>query len=210
MIQRDASQPLREEYYTIEEYLSFERTSEIKHEYVDGQIMAMAGASRVHNLITGNVSRRLGNQLEGKPCETYASDLRVKTTATDYTYPDVIVVCEEPEFEDREVDTLLNPTVLVEVLSKSTEKRDRVEKFADYRGITHLKEYILISQDKMHVEHYVRQPDNEWRLYDVNEPGGKIRIESIGCELLLSEVYERVKFLPPRQLRKVAEDEEQQ
>ncbi|MDQ3753430.1 MAG: Uma2 family endonuclease [Acidobacteriota bacterium] len=210
MIQRDASQSLQEEYYTIEEYLSFERASEIKHEYVDGQTVAMVGASRAHNLITGNVSRRLGNQLEGKPCETYSSDMRVKTTATDYTYPDVIVVCEEPEFEDREVDTLLNPTVIVEVLSKSTEKRDRVEKFADYRGIAHLKEYILISQDKMHVEHYVRQPDNEWRLYDVNEPGGKIRIESIDCELLLSEVYERVKFVPQRQLRKVAEDAEQQ
>ena len=207
MIQKEGIKP--QEHYTVEEYLSFERSSEIKHEYTAGQIVAMAGASRAHNLITSNVARRLGNQLEGKPCETYSNDMRVRTTPEDYTYPDVVVVCEEPEFGDAEVDTtLLNPTVIVEVLSKSTEKRDRVEKFADYRGIPSLKEYILISQDKMHVEHYVRQPDDEWRLSDVNRPDSKVSIPSIGCELLLSAVYERVKFPAPRHLRKVGDSEE--
>ncbi len=134
--------------------------------------------------------------------ETY-SDMRVRTTPTEYTYPDVVIVCGEPEFEDDEFDTLLNPTLIVEVLSKSTARRDRVEKLADYRGMSSLKEYILISQDKMHVEHYVRRPDNEWTLTDTDQPEGKVAITSIGCELRISDVYDRVTFPPPRQLRKV-------
>ncbi|MDQ3686025.1 MAG: Uma2 family endonuclease [Acidobacteriota bacterium] len=195
-----------EQFYTVEEYLAFERENESKHEYISGLIVAMAGASRAHNLITGNVARRLGNQLEGKPCETYSNDMRVRTTPTEYTYPDVVVVCGEPEFEDDEFDTLLNPTVIVEVLSKSTARRDRVAKLADYRGLSSLKEYILISQDKMHIEHYVRRPDNEWSLTDMNQPEGKVTITSINCEFRVSDVYDRVKFPPPRQLRKVSSD----
>lgn len=197
------------DFYTVDEYLAFERGSEVKHEYVSGLIVAMSGASRAHNLITGNVARRLGNQLEGKPCETYASDMRVRTTPSEYTYPDVVVVCGEPEFEDAEVDTLLNPTVIVEVLSKSTEKRDRIEKLSDYRGIASLCEYILISQDKMHVERYVRAGDNNWTLSDTNQPEGTVAIASIGCELSLKDVYERVKFPPAGHLRQVSEAEQQ-
>ena len=199
-----------EDFYTVEEYLTSERRGEIKHEYTSGLVVAMAGASRAHNLITGNVARRFGNQLEGKPCETYSSDMRVRTTPTEYTYQDVVVVCGEPQFEDAEVDTLLNPTVIVEVLSKSTERRDRVEKFSDYRGMPTLKEYILVSQNKMHVEHYVRQPDNEWTVTDINQPDGKVTISSINGELHLSEVYDRVKFPPPRPLRSVSVSEQQE
>ncbi len=207
MIKKEGVKP--QEYYTVEKYLSFERSSEIKHEYIAGQIVAMAGASRAHNLITGNVAGELRNQLREKPCETYPNDMRVRTTPEDYTYPDVVVVCDEPEFEDAEVDTLLNPTVIIEVLSKSTEKRDRVEKFADYRRIPSLKEYVLISQDKMHVEHYVRQPDDEWLLSDMNQPDGKVSLPSIGCVLLLSAVYEWVELPAPRHLRPVNNSEEQ-
>lgn len=116
---------LPEQFYTAEEYLAFERSAEMKHEFISGEIVAMAGATREHNLITGNTARELGNQLIGTPCETYSNDLRVGTTPGDYVYPDVVVVCEEPKFEDATFDTLLNPTVVIEVLSKTTEARDR-------------------------------------------------------------------------------------
>ena len=117
--------------YTVEEYLALERKAEFKREYISGEIVAKAGATREHILITGNIARRLGNQLDGSTCETYTNDMRVRTTPSDYVYPDVVVVCDEPQFEDNEFDTLLNPTVVIEVLSKSTEARDRGEKFSD-------------------------------------------------------------------------------
>lgn len=191
------------DFYTVEEYLAFERAAEFKHEYSSGEIVAMAGATREHNLITGNVARRLGNQLEGKPCETYSNDMRVRTSPTAYAYPDVVVVCDEPQFEDSELDTLLNPTVVVEVLSKSTEARDRGEKFSDYRAIESVKDIAFVSQYRPRVEHYVRQANDEWILHEVSDPAGAIVLRSIECTLTLAEIYERVKFPPPRQLRSV-------
>jgi Uma2 family endonuclease len=208
MMRKDGAKPQENEYYTVDEYLSFERASEVKHEYISGLIIAMAGASRAHNLITGNVSQRLRNALEGKPCETYSSDMRVRTTPSEYTYPDVVVACGEPEFEDKELDTLLTPTVVVEVLSGSTERRDRFEKFGAYRAIPSLRELLLISQDKLHIEHHVKGPHNEWILHDVDERGETIRLESIGAELRISDVYERVTFPPQRQLRRVDTEDE--
>jgi Uma2 family endonuclease len=193
-------------FYTVEEYLAFERSSELKHEYISGEIVAMAGATRAHNLVTGNIAQRLRNQLGGKPCETYSSEMRVRTTPTEYTYPDVVVVCDEPQFEDAELDTLLNPTVVVEVLSKSSEARDRGEKFLDYRGIESVKDIILITQHKMRVEHYVRQPNNDWILHDISDPDGMTIMTSIGCTLTLAEIYERVTFPPPRQLKSVTSE----
>jgi Uma2 family endonuclease len=136
---------------SVTEYLRFERSSEEKHEYINGFVIPMAGASREHNLITGNIASELRIQLKGKACETYSSNMRVRITPTSYAYPDVAIVCGEPEFEDKDVDTLLNPTVIFEVLSKSTEKRDRMDKFADYRSINSLQEYILVSKDRIHV-----------------------------------------------------------
>jgi Uma2 family endonuclease len=130
---------------TKEEYLAFERSAQTKHEYSNGGIIAFAGASRAHNLIVSKASRRLGNQLEGKPCEVYIGDMRVRTTAVDYAYPDVVIVCGEPRFEDGNLDTLLNPTVLIEVLSQSTEARDRGDKLHDYRSIESLQDYLLMS-----------------------------------------------------------------
>jgi Uma2 family endonuclease len=190
-------------FYTVDEYLAFERNSELKHEYISGEMVAMAGATRAHNLITGNIAQRLRNQLEGKPCETYSNDMRVRTTSTDYTYPDVVVVCGEPEFEDAELDTLLNPTVVVEVLSKSSEARDRREKFPDYREIESIKDILLVSQHKIRIEHYVRQANTEWILHDLSASDEVITIASIGCKLTLAEIYERVKLPPARQLRSI-------
>ena len=189
--------------YTVEEYLALEREAEFKHEYISGEIVAMAGATREHILITGNIAQRLRNQLEGSPCETYSNDMRVRTTPSDYVYPDVVVVCDEPQFEDNEFDTLLNPTVVIEVLSKSTEARDRGEKFSDYRGIASVKDVVFVSQYRMRAEHYVRQANGEWILHEVTLPSETITLESIGCTLTLAEIYERITFPPPRQLRSV-------
>jgi len=190
---RNESAQRRQQEYTASEYLSLERASmDIKHEYIQGRIVAMAGASRAHNLITSNLTWLFVDQLKGTPCETYSSDMRVRTAST-YTYPDVVVVCGEPEFEDREVDTLLNPTVIVEVLSPSTEAWDRGDKFFHYRALHSLKDYLLVAQDKMRVEHYTRGA-GEWTLHDATGPEEKIRVESIGCELGVSEVYRRVGF----------------
>ena len=195
MMKKDSPERVPEEYYTTDEYLSFERQSvDAKHEYLDGEIVAMAGASRAHNLITGNIAQRLRNQLGGTTCETYTSDMRVKTSPTRYTYPDVVVVCQTPELEDEHLDTLLNPTVIVEVLSPSTTARDRNQKFSEYRALPSVRDYLVVSQDRMLVEHYSRQPNNDWTLHEVVSPDEAIPITSIGCELSLSDVYERVEF----------------
>lgn len=152
-------------------------------------------------MITGNVEQQLRNQLEEKPCETYSKDQRVKTI-NDYRYPDVVVVCGEARFEIVEgLETLINPTVIIEVLSKSSEADDRGEKFYQYRSIPSVSDYIVIAQDKMRVEHFTRQPNDEWTLHrDVTGPEGKVVLESIGCALSLEEVYRRVQFLPHIQL----------
>lgn len=192
-----------EHLYTVEEYLALERKAEFKHEYLSGEIVAMAGATREHNLITGNIAQRLRNQLQGSTCETYSNDMRVRTTPSDYVYPDVVVVCDEPQFEDNELDTLLNPTVVIEVLSKSIEARDRGEKFSDYRGIASVKDVVFVSQYRTRVEHYVRQANGEWILHEATLPSETITLESIGCTLTLAEIYERVTFPPPGQLRSV-------
>ena len=148
------------ELYTVEEYLAFERAADEKHEYIDGMIVplreqreitAMAGAGRRHNLISGNFFGEIRNQLKGKSCEIYANDMRVRMKANRYGYPDVVVVCGEPEFADDEFDVLLNPTIVVEVLSSSTRFRDKTEKLEDFRKIESLKECLLIEQDKIFV-----------------------------------------------------------
>src|SRR5436853_6974426 len=151
-------------FVSPDEYLRLECQAEYKSEYLNGEIFAMSGASRQHNLITVNIGAELNRQLRGKPCEAYMSDMRVKVRSnTFYTYPDVAVVCGEPQFEDKEVDTLLNPTLLVEVLSQSTERYDRISKTSYYRTIDSLQEHLLVAQHEVRVEQYLRQPDGQWR-----------------------------------------------
>src|SRR5258706_1125434 len=143
---------------TPQEYLALERQAEYKSEYYNGDVFAFAGASKVHNLIVANVITILNLQMRGRPCEVYPSDMRVKVSETGlYTYPDVTVVYGKAEVEDEHLDTLLNPTIIVEVLSPSTEKDDRIVKFAHYRRTPSVKEYILIAQDSVRLEQYVRQ-----------------------------------------------------
>ena len=182
--------------YTPEEYLALERQAQCKSEYYAGEIFAMAGASRWHNLIVTNVLRELSLQLKGRPCTTYPSDLRVKVSPTGlYTYPDVTVVCGEAQFEDHQQDTLLNPTLIVEVLSESTEAYDRGGKFAHYRKLTSLMEYVLMAQTKPHVEHYVRQPDNRWLLAEADSLHQTLYLLSIDRHLVLAEVYDKVDII---------------
>lgn len=182
-------------YVTPEEYLAYERRAEYRNEYFDGGIYAMTGASRKHNLIAGNIFAELKRQLRDKPCEAYISDMRVRIPAANiYTYPDVSVVCGEPEFEDAEVDTLLNPILIVEVLSKSTANYDRAEKFTHYRTLPSLTEYLLVSQGEPHVTHYVKQPDGRWLLSDIRGLESLFELASVRCSLALREVYDRVSF----------------
>jgi Uma2 family endonuclease len=186
-----ASQP--KTCLTPEEYLAVERRNEYKSEYIDGRMVAMTGASREHNLVTFNIANALGPRLRGRPCEAYISDMRVRVPSTrDYTYPDVVVVCGEPQFEDDHGDTLLNPTVLIEVLSDSTERYDRGRKFGLYRTIESLAEYVLVAQDEYRVEQYVKQPDGRRLLSDHRSPEDSVELASIQCALKLSEVYEKV------------------
>jgi Uma2 family endonuclease len=155
----------------------------------------MSGASRQHNLISLNIGAELRAQLRDRPCEVYTSDMRVKVSLSGlYTYPDVVVVCEEPAFEDTVGDTLLNPTLLVEVLSKSTADYDRGSKFEHYRTLASLQEYLLVAQEKSHVVHYVRQSDLAWLLEETHDSAATIRLPSIGCDLALAEVYAKVRF----------------
>ncbi|HYH87435.1 MAG TPA: Uma2 family endonuclease [Pyrinomonadaceae bacterium] len=180
-------------YYTPDEYLALERQAEYKSEFFNGEISAMTGASRRHNLVAANVLAALHAQLRKRPCEIYTSDMRVKVSATGlYTYPDVVIICGEPSFDDKRNDTLVNPTALVEVLSKTTASYDRGEKFEHYRKITSLADYLVIAQNKYHVEHYTRQPDNQWLLAETDDIRQTIQIPSIECNLALVDIYDKV------------------
>lgn len=181
---------------TPQEYLAIERQNEVKSEYWNGEMFAMAGASEAHNLIVLNVGAELRAQLKGRPCRVYPSDMRVRIPrSTAYRYPDVIVICGQPEFEDEHHDILLNPTVIIEVLSPSTEVYDRGTKFRQYRTVDSLREYVLISQEKPLIERYVRQQETRfWLLSEAEGFEEHIEVDSIKCELALAEVYEKVEF----------------
>lgn len=182
-------------FITQEEYLKIERASEYRHEYYDGEMFAMSGATRAHNVIALNISRRLLEQFEDRECEAYMADMRVKVDRKGlYTYPDVVAACDSPEFEDEEFDTLINPRVIIEVLSKSTEDYDRGTKFEMYRRIPSLQDYVLVAQDRMHVEHFQRQSDGRWILEDFNESEGTVTFESIACRLRVGDIYTKVSF----------------
>ena len=182
---------------TPDEYLALERESDIKNEYFDGEIFAMAGARRGHNQISTNIVRMLGNHLLEKPCSVFSSDMKVKMEEIrKYTYPDIVVVCDHEEYEDENNDILLNPLVIIEILSDSTEAYDRGDKFSHYQFIDSFKEYILVSQYVCRVEKFTRQEDETWVYSKRNNMEDTVRIESIKCDLPVSEIYRRVNFTP--------------
>jgi Uma2 family endonuclease len=158
-------------------------------------MFAMAGARAAHNLIVGNLIAQLHAQLRSGPCRVYASDMRVRVSATGlYTYPDIVVACEDPRFLDGELDTLLNPTLIVEVLSPSTEAYDRGRKFGHYRSIESLAEYLLVSSERIGAELFTRQTDGGWLLTAAGDLKDTINLSATGCRLALAEIYAKVEF----------------
>ena len=187
-------------HLTPEEYLALERKADTKHEYLRGEIIAMSGASFAHNIITANITTALNNQLSESDCIVVASDMRVRThPEASYFYPDVLVVCDQPRFEDSTFDILLNPSVLVEVLSPSTETYDRGEKFKHYQQLTSLREYLLVSQEEVCIELY-RQQETRWKLIEFRSLEDVLSLTSIDCALTLSDIYNRIEF-PVNQLQ---------
>ena len=177
--------------YTPEQYLALERKADFKSEFCNGFIVAMSGATRFHNLAAGNLFREISGQLKGGPCEAYIADMRVRVTRTGlYTYPDIVAVCGEPQLLDSEFDTLLNPTLIVEVLSPSTEAYDRGAKFRHYRRLESLHEYVLISQDRAIVERFARRGE-DWVLTEWRGLDAVLLLDSVGCEVPLREIYDR-------------------
>jgi Uma2 family endonuclease len=198
------SLPKSEPLYTVEEYLAMERESEERHEYLDGLVYAMAGESPAHGDICVNLIAELRTQLRGTPCRVWTKDAKVLSGPTIrssrsmkgmFSYPDLVVVCGEPKFLDQRRDVLLNPQVIIEVLSPSTESFDRSDKFRRYlRYNSTLTDYILVSQSLPAIDHYRRLSSDEWAYTTADDLQGNLNISSIDCVLRLSEVYDRVTF----------------
>ena len=186
-------------WVSVEEYLELEEKAEYKNEYFNGEIFAMAGGSPEHSQISVNATRELGNLLEDGPCRVYNSDCRVHIEDTGlYTYPDASVVCGEPVFTNRR-RALTNPLLIVEVLTESTESYDRTDKFAHYRRLPSLREYVLISFDRQRIETFRRQGDGtEWIYSECSDPHGSVRLESLGCSLSVARIYSKVELPEPQ------------
>jgi Uma2 family endonuclease len=180
---------------TEEEYLLIERQAQEKSEFVRGEMFAMSGATRSHNVIAQRISRLLGNQLEGRGCDVYQSDMKVRVASTGrFAYPDVVVVCGERQYLDDRNDVLLNPTVLIEVLSESTANYDRGDKSRDYRLLGSLRELLIVAQDEPLIEHFVRQDKNTWNFTSTQGLEAEIELPSIGCKLRLADVFAGIEF----------------
>ena len=185
-----------ETFLTPEQYLEIERKAEFKSEYYGGEMFAMSGARRGHNLIALNLAGELRQQLRERPCEAYQHDMRVRVGATGlYAYPDAVIVCGEPQFLDETQDTLLNPTVIVEVLSPSTEAYDRGDKFELYRAIPSLTHYLLVSSERMSAELFTRQAEGGWLLTGATLPEDTIDLPAVGVRFTLADLYEKVEFV---------------
>lgn len=176
------------------DYLRIEREAFEKSEFINGRIVAMAGASENHNVISSNLFLEIGIQTKKTTCRAFSSDMRVKAKKGNYYYPDLVVVCGERKFEDNKKDVLLNPKVIVEVLSKSTKLKDRNEKLDSYMSLEDLTDYVLVEQDSMRIEHFIKINEKEWNVHLLTEKTDKLALESINCEVPLNEIYREVKF----------------
>lgn len=185
-------------HLSFDEWLEGERASlEGRSEYVGGEVFAMTGASTEHNAVVSNINRELSTQFKGRPCQVYASDMKVLVvSANAATYPDLVAFCGEPELLDGRRDILLNPDLIVEVLSDSTEAYDRGAKFALYRQIPSLKHYLLVSQSQPLVEFYTRGKDGRWALSDYRAVTDRVRLPGVDCALDLAEIYDKVELVP--------------
>lgn len=183
-----------EKKYTVEDYLKIERNGSNKHEYHNGKVLATAGSTRRHNLIGSNTTIAIGSRLSGQKCEIYVNDMRVKLTTHSYCYPDVIVVKDEPKFDGNELDILLNPTVIVEILSRATLYYDKTEKLECYLAMESIRECLLVKEEEMRVEHYFRQTANQWIYKIYNRREDIISLDSINCKTSVGEIYAQIKF----------------
>jgi len=183
---------------TFDDWLAAERVAtEGRSEYLNGEVFAMAGGSEAHNLIAGNVIRELGNRFKGRPCYVYTSDMKVRVEAANLgAYPDAMALCGERRFWDERRDLITNPTLLVEVLSDSTEAYDRGDKFAYYRSIPSLAAYLLLSQHRVSAELYLRQPGGDWLLSTYEDVTACIPLTALGVELPMAEIYDKVELSP--------------
>lgn len=189
--------PAQSKLMSVEEYLAFEKKSPTRYEYVDGQIYAMSGASKNHARLSGNIFAQLHSHLAGKPCEPYQVDVKVKASNSRYYYPDVVVTCEAASEDAEDEYLIINPILLVEVLSPTTQRTDKVEKFNTYQQIPGLLEYLIVAQDQMRVEVYRhRKAGDVWQGEVFTESAEQILLESIGINLSLAEIYRRVSFSP--------------
>ena len=180
--------------YNAEEYLALEETADYRSQFYNGEIFAMAGASRRHNTIAMNTAGDLHFQLRSRPCEIYQNDMRVKVSQDLYTYPDIVIVCGEPRIEKKHGENLLNPLVIIEVLSSSTERFDRGEKARLYRLMPSLEEYVLISQDAMRVEHFARQKNGGWLLTELSNAADVLELPTVSCRVGLNDIYAKIDF----------------
>ncbi len=183
-----------EKIYTAEDYLKFERRDAGKQEYSNGSVLTSTGSSRRHNLIGSNTTIAIGSRLRGHKCEVYVNDMRVKLAPHNYCYPDVIIVNGEPKFEGKELDILLNPTVIVEIMSRATLNHDKTEKLDRYLAMESVREILLIKEEDMRAEHYHKQTANQWVYKIYNNREDVISIDSINCKISLSEIYAQIKF----------------
>jgi Uma2 family endonuclease len=198
------SPPQTQVRYTVEEYLEMERASEVRHEYLDGEIFEMSGESLSHGRICTNLVAALATQLRGKPCDVLSKDTKIQSGWLPlprrmmkglFSYPDVVIVCGQPQFHDEYQDILINPNVIIEVLSDATEKFDRGEKFQRYRAhLPTLTDYVLVAQDKPFIDHFSRSEGGAWMLVSPEGLEGSLHIASINCALPLAEIYDRVEF----------------
>jgi Uma2 family endonuclease len=177
---------------TSQEYLAFERQATEKHEFVDGIIYAMSGASEEHNLVAGNLFGEIRQCFKGRSCKTYINDMRVKINELDYVYPDVVAVCGDAQFEDNTFDTLSNPTVIIEVLSDSTERYDRGRKAELYRALPTMQDYVLISQTHCYIEHYQRQSATQWLFTTISQLDEKLVLSSVNATIAVHDIYDKV------------------
>jgi Uma2 family endonuclease len=187
---------LPKRYFTPAEYLALEERAEYRSQYVAGEIFAMAGAQPWHNEIAGNIFAGLHGRFRGRPCKAYFADMRVHVPAGElWTYPDIAALCGEPKFErNPNPHSLLNPQVIFEVLSPSTESFDRGAKFIRYRMMESLADYVLVASERMHVEHFSRNADGSWRLTEYSHHDMVVNLASVEVELSLAEIYDRVTF----------------
>jgi Uma2 family endonuclease len=180
---------------TPEQYLEIERAAQVRSEYYNGRMYALSGGTHPHAIVIGNLGSELHIALKKGPCVVTTSDMRVRVNKSGlYTYPDIVVVCDPPQYGDGRHDTVTNPTLIVEVLSPSTEAYDRGFKFAQYRMLESLREYALVSQSEPRVETFLRQPSGDWLLSESAGMNAVCRFDSVGCAIAVKDIYDKVTF----------------